>query len=60
MVRWLLLVALGSGYRLQVDMMGGESVRRVRTALRHRMDREGVRELTSDIPYARAVRARNR
>jgi ubiquinone/menaquinone biosynthesis C-methylase UbiE len=49
-------VVLGSGYRLQLDVMGADAADRVRTALRDRMEREGVREVTADLLYATAAK----
>jgi ubiquinone/menaquinone biosynthesis C-methylase UbiE len=46
-------VVLGSGYRIVLDPMGPEAAGRVRTALRHRMEREQVNELVADLMYAR-------
>ncbi len=49
-------IVLGSGYRISLDAIGPEAAERVRTALRVRMQAEGVHELTSDVLYARALK----
>jgi hypothetical protein len=49
-------VALGSGHRLPVDVMGPEAAGRVRAAVEARLARESVTELTCDVLHAGARR----
>jgi len=47
-------IVLGSGYRAAIDAMGPSAAERVRGSVEHALTRGGVRELVSDVLYARA------
>lgn len=47
-------IVLGSGYRVAIDAMGPSAAERVRGSVEHALTLGGVRELVSDVLYARA------
>ena len=46
-------VVLGSGYRLPINVMGSAAAGRVRVAVLERLARDRVRDLVTDVLYAR-------
>jgi len=46
-------VVLGSGYRLPIEALGSEAAGRVRVSLLERLARDRVRDLVTDVLYAR-------
>jgi len=50
-------MALGSGYRIPLDVKGPDAAERVRSAFLDRIARERVTEVACDLMVARATKA---